>query len=528
MKRIYFKTGSWLFLAGLLLGLAPSCDYSYFELDQLPDYTYQPVVALPLVHSTLTISDMIPEDDDDLVEVGEDNLVSLVYSDHLVSATGGSFFQLMDNHFGASFAVSPAGKSTAQVVSRTFGFETGSNDQLDSIVFRDGTLWVEVSAAGPAADGYQAAVTLTVPGSYNQAGEPFSLTIQAGAAAQKSLAGYAFPFYSSGADQNRFDVTYEVVFSGSGNPANAPYTFQLNQVFQGMQLEKMVGILAPRIMNLGGMGVNIGLFDGDMDGEIFFADPRVRLHSLNSFGFDIEVQANDLLLRNDEEEIALTGFPSPWIIAGPAINQMGQSVYSEFILNKDNSNVVAGVDIQPHTLFSSFTAQSDPNQGKAFVLSQSQLDIQVELELPLNGTATGFSLKDTLELSRNDSINEVEWIELAVDVVNGMPVELNLQVEFADSLNQVHGILFEGVEDFQLIAPARVDAQGYVVAPERTSTRIMLSGEQALAFLNSERLFLSARLSTATQGGSNVRIYDDQTLEVRIGARIKGKVIVEF
>ncbi|MEE4177893.1 MAG: hypothetical protein V2I46_10320 [Bacteroides sp.] len=528
MKRNFLKTRSWLHIAGVLIGLLPSCDYSYFEMDQLPDYTYQPVFAVPLVHSTLTISDMIPEEDDDLIEVGEDNLISLVYSDHLVSGNGGMFLQIPNAQFSANFAASPPGKNAAQSITRSFSYNTGHDDQLDSIVFKGGMLMAGVSAEGLAADGYQALITLTIPESYNQDGQPFSMTIEAGSSTQESLAGYTFQFYSSGSEFNRFDVHYEVVFTGSGNPNNAPYTFQVSQDFLDMQIQKIVGILATRILNLGGLGVNIGLFDSDMEGEVEFVDPKVRLHALNSFGFDIEVQANDLLLRYDDNEFTLTGYPNPWTIWGPDLSQMGQQAYSELILDKDNSNVVEGVAYQPETLYSSFTAQLNPDQVTAFVLDQSQLDVQVELELPLNGTASGFSLKDTLELSRNDSISEVEWIELAVDVINGLPAELFLQVEFADSLNQVNAILFEGMIDYKLIESAQTDSQGNVIASERTYTKIMLSEAQTLAFLNSEHLILSARVSTANQGENTVRIYDDQTLEVSIGARVKGKVVVEF
>ena len=528
MKQIFFRVRFWLIFLLLFLGLMPSCDYSYFEMDQVPDYNYQPVYALPLVHSTLTISDMVPEDDDDLIEVGEDNLISLVYSDHLVSAEGGLLFQLPNISFPASFSADPSETKVIQTFTQTFSYDSGFEDQVDSIVFSGGILGVQISAPGLTADGYLASVTLTFPASYNEAGETFSMTLDAGSASQKSLEGYTFLYYSTGDEHNRFDVNYEVTFSGSGDPVNAPYTFQINQDFQGMKMGKIVGSFAPRTLNLGAMGVNIGIFDSDFEGELFFADPRVRLSAWNSFGLDLHAQTNELLLQSDEGEISITGYPIPWIISGPGLSQMGESVFTELILDKNNSNVNDGVDLYPHTLYSNVSVQLNPSGGKAFVLEESKLDVEVELELPLHGTATGFSLKDTLELSNNDSIKEIEWIELAVEIFNGLPVELSLQVEFADSLNQVQGVLFEGVEDFKLIGPAQVDGNGSVITPERTYTLIMLDEIQTQAFLNSKQLFLSARVSTANQGEDVVRIYDDQTLEVRIGARIKGNVNIEF
>lgn len=528
MKRIFSITGSWLFPLGLLLGFLNSCDYSYFDIDKPPDYIYSPVFVVPLVNSSLTISDLIPEEDQDLIGVGDDNLVSLFYRDHLLSASGGLFFVLPGMQRPANFSATPPGKNTTQTITRTFTFSTGNDDRLDSIVFKRGEWSVQVSAPGLVADGYQASVTGTIPGSYNQAGQPFTFVVNANATAQKSMEGYTIPFYSSGSAHNQFDVHYQVEFSGAGSPNNAPYTFSLAQNLSGMRLEKMFGFLAPRTLNLGGMGIDIGIFSNDSEGNISFEDPKVRIIALNSFGFNIDLVTNELYLENEDNLLNLTGFPNPWTINGPGLSQQGQEVITNFVLNRSNSNVHQGVEFYPEILYASFIAQLNPTQARGFVLDQSQLDITVEMELPLFGTANGFSLKDTIELSRNDSITEIEWVELVIDVVNGFPLDLFLQVEFTDSFYNVDMVLFEGVDDFNLIASGQVNAQGNVIAPERKNTRIILDEAQTLAFLNSQNMILSARMLTANQGGTPVKIYDNQKLDVRIGARIKGKVVIEF
>lgn len=506
----------------------PSCDYSYFEIDELPDYQYSPVFAFPLVNSSLSISDFVPDDDDDLIEVGDDQLISLVYSDRIISASGVQFYNLPNAQHPANFSASPPGKSTLQTITRTFSFETGHDDELDSIVFRQGNLSLQASAAELLADGYQATISITIPGSYNQAGEPFQMVVNANGIAQKSLVGYTIPFYSTGTQHNQFDMHYQVLFSGQGNPANAPYTFNISQQMGNMQLEKMFGVLATRILNLPGMGIDIGIFSSDFEGEIAFEDPKLRLVAANSFGFPINVTANELFFDNENQSVEINGFPSPWAIQWPGINQQGQQVLTTILLNNTNSNIYESVQIYPETIFSSFLAELNPSRNRGFVLENSRLDVSVELELPLYGIASGFSLKDTIEVSRNDSITEIEWIELVVDVVNGLPLDLFIQLGFADD-NYIVGMeLFEGVDDFNLVASAQVDGNGNVLSSERKNTRIFLNEQQTLAFLNSPNLILSARLNTANNGNTPVKIYDHQKLDVRIGARIKGKVVIEF
>jgi len=528
MKRRKICNRIWLFLAGLLIFWMPSCDYSYFEIDELPDYHYSPVFAIPLVNSSLTISDFVPDDNQDLIEVGDDQLISLVYSDHLVSASGAQFYHLPDAQYPANFYASPPGKNPLQTITRTFSLETGHDDELDSIGFRQGILSIQASAPGLSADGYQATITITIPGSYNQAGQPFSMEVNANGTAQKSLVGYTIPFYSAGTQHNQFDVHYHVMFSGQGNPANAPYTFNISQQMTTLQLEKMFGLLATRILNLGGMGIDIGIFSSDSEGEIVFEDPKLRLMASNSFGFPIGVTANDLYLENEDQSIEISGFPEIWTIQAPGMNQQGQQLFTSLLLNRANSNIYDGVEIYPETLYSSFLSELNPGRDRGFVLEDSRLDVNVELELPLYGVASGFSLQDTIEFSRNDSITEIEWIELVVDVVNGLPIDLFLQLSFADADLNVDMVLFEGVEDFNLVASAQVDGNGNVISPERKNTRIFLNEQQTVAFLNSPNLILSARMLTANNGQTPVKVYDHQALDVRIGARIKGKVVIEF
>ncbi|MBW6496906.1 MAG: hypothetical protein K0B09_00825 [Bacteroidales bacterium] len=528
MKPKKIRYGLGLLIAGLfVVGLA-SCDYSYFEIDELPDYQYSPVFAFPLVNSSLTISDFVPDDDEDLIEVGDDQLISLVYSDRLVSTTGALLYSLPNAQYPANFSASPPGKNTLQTFTRTFAFETGHADELDSLGFGQGVFSLQVSAPGLAADGYQATITLTIPGSYNQSGQPFSMEVNANGTAEKSMIGYTIPFYSSGTQHNQFDVHYQVEFSGQGNPANAPYTFNISQQWVGLQLEKMFGTLATRILNIGGMGIDIGIFSSDFEGEIVFEDPRLRLMAANSFGFPINVTASDLYLEHDDQSVEIIGFPSPWTIQAPGINQMGQPLVTSFVLNRANSNIFDGVEIYPETVYSSFLSELNPGQEKGFVLEDSRLDVLVELELPLYGIASGFSLKDTIEFSRNDSITEIEWIELVVDVVNGLPLDLFLQLGFADEDYTVQVELFEGVDDFNLVAAAQVDGSGNVISPERKNTKIYLNEQQSIAFLNSPNLILSARVLTANQAQTSVKVYDYQTLDVRIGARVKAKVLIEF
>lgn len=527
MKRTHKMAFRVFFLSVFMLVKLASCDFSYLEIKELPEINYQPVFAVPLVNSSLGVSDMIPEKEQGLVRTGSDKLLSLVYKNNLLSATGAMLYNLPSQMYPANFAASPPTQGTVPAITRTFSFSTGNNDRLDSLKFQTGQMQVFLSVPNLAANGYQAMVTITIPGSYNSQRQVFTMQVPANGNATANLEGFTIPFYSSGTTHNLFDVRYQVTFSGAGTPTNAPYTFNFNQTFAGLSLNKMVGVLAQRSLFLGGIDINLGLFSSSIAGNITLEDPKLRINAKNSFGTPLRITANNLRFSHSGNQVAVTGFPSPWSIPAPAINQMGQTITTSVVLNRQNSNVHEAVAIKPVNLHASFTSILNPGGTlKAFVAHDSQLDMEVEIELPLWGGVGGFTLQETIDLGRNDSITEVEWLELRLEFANHFPVDLNMQIEFADSNMVVKSKLWENVSDFNIVGAAQVDAQGNVTAPQRKVSTVMLNQQQVLAFLNSRNLIIKARLNTTNSGLTPVKIFSDQKLDVRIGARMKGKIII--
>lgn len=523
-KPIYLS-----FLAGFLIVFFFSCDYSYLEIEKLPDYHYGPVFAVPLVNASLGVADMVPDSKEGLIRTGNDKLLSLVYKNTLMSATGQMLFQLPNQMHPANFTASPIGQNPTAPVTRTFSFNTGNNDRLDSLNFLTGDFFVAISVPNLAANGYQAMVTLSIPGSYNSQGQAFTIQVPANGNARANLQGFTIPFYSTGTTHNLFDVRFVVTFSGAGTPTHAPYTFNINQNFGGMSLKKMFGIIAPRTLFVGGMDTDLGIFSSSIGGNISFEDPRVRFIAKNSFGIPMDITANNIRFSNATNQVIITGFPAPWNITAPAINQFGQQATTSLVLNRQNSNMHQATAILPSNFHTSFSANLSHGAGtKSFVADNSSLEIEVELELPLWGSAREFTLNETINIGKNDSITAVEWIELRIELVNNFPVEMNMQVEFADMNMVVQSKLFENAADMNLVGAAQVDAQGNVTAPHIKVTTVRLNQQQTLAMLNNENLMITARLNTSNSGHTPVKLFSDQKLDVKIGARIKGKKVIGF
>jgi hypothetical protein len=520
------------FLMAFLVAMAlvlPACDHSYLEIDELPDYNYGPVMAFPLVQSTLTIDDLIGDEHGDAIFYGDDNLVILVYQDEVFSAYAHQLFSIPDQEFQKSFTINPGGKSSLETFSETFMVNVSGNERLDSVAFKEGTLLFQASAPQLQNDGFGLDAVITFTDSYNQQGMPLSFTASLGSQVSVDLAGYTFVLYSEGEQHNLVDVEYTLNVTGSGNPQNAPYDISLNHFMVDMEFERMFGFIDQRQLPLGSGYVNMGVFGNFTDGDVIFQEPYVNIKAKNSFGIPIDLLVNALEAVGDNGNIPITGYPVPISLEAPSFSQIGETLATEFSLSAANSNISDVMAETPDEIFYDFVSVLNPEEiPNKFILDESRFSVKVEVELPLYGLMKGASLKDTLDLDLEDRSNDVEWVELNIDIMNGLPLDARLQVIFLDENDQFVMELFEGVEYESVVVSGEVDSQGVVTQPGHKNTKILLEGARVEQFFNATRIVLSAQLNTANQGEVPVKIFSDQELDLSIGARVKFNQVVSF
>ncbi len=527
-KNIYRLPGIWLLL--LLAGFfISSCDHSYLDMDEIPDYTYSPEFAVPMVKSSLSIEDIVPDEDIDLIEVDEDNFISLVYRKSAETLRGDELFTLPDQDSQVVFEVSSDGKSGQATFTETLDFSFGAGERLDSISMEAGNLLVTASAADLASDGYNAVIAVTIPHSYDESGNPLSFEFDLNNPGSASLDGYTFVFYSNADQHNLFDLEYQVTLTGNGTPDNAPYDLTINKSFFDLEFSSIFGDVSYTELALGEGEIPISIFRNWVDGTIEFVDPFVKIDALNSFGFPVSVNTYELYGQADEETLDLTGYPNPWEIQSPGMEQLGETVKTSLLLDSASSNIKELIALPPKEFFYNMDAGLNPD-GKqtGFVNNNSRLTVELEVWLPLHGSVENYRIEDTLDFSLGETIDELEWIEFNFGIVNGFPLDTYFQVFFLDENDIVLTQMFEESDERNIIQSAELDDNGMVISATEKNTKVFLDQDKLDDMIGSEKLMISARLQTTEEGEIPVKIFSDQYLDLSIGVKAKGKVVVEF
>ena len=148
--------------------------------------------------------------------------------------------------------------------------------------------------------------------------------------------------------------------------------------------------------------------------------------------------------------------------------------------------------------------------------------MDIHVELPFYGTADNFRIKDTVPFSYSD-LDHVEEFTLRMDLENGFPLETSLQLIFVDeSMNALDTLFIPG----EVVIPSGiVDAgTGRVLIPGKKIHDHVFQRSRIEKILSAKDIIVVAAASTFNNGNSNVKIYNDYQLKIKIGAIAKMKI----
>ncbi|MEL6393680.1 MAG: hypothetical protein AAFR97_13075, partial [Bacteroidota bacterium] len=155
---------------------------------------------------------------------------------------------------------------------------------------------------------------------------------------------------------------------------------------------------------------------------------------------------------------------------------------------------------------------------RGFITDSSFYRVQVEVELPLDGSAANFEVRDTFEIDFSQ-FDEAEEVEFKLVSDNELPLGVRISGEFQDEAGNFVANFIP--EEERLIAPAEVGTDGRPTGPFQQITFVAYDSETLPSILSAKQLVLTAFFDTTNGIGQSVRIEQDQDLRVRLGARVK-------
>jgi hypothetical protein len=523
---------------------------------------YSPLVAAPLVNTTLTVSNLLVKDTKSgTVQADSTNFLSLVYRGRLFSLTANSIVKIPNQGFTYStpaltaadttiFNSLPAGSSyPLPMFTDTLAFNTGNTAAVDSVVFEPGTMF-SVSIISQFAQNEM--VTITIPHAKKN-GVPLSQTfnvIYTGGlpvivVGNLDVSGYTFDMTEGGTTSNKFSMEFSVTLNKSTNipmqiTDNASIPIGLNNVF----FQKLFGFIEQPFLSPSLDTIPITIFNNTTPGGGTFTlvNPQVRFILTNSYGVPISATFNTLMGHNPPSSnypITVTDPKlNPWKMPYPLISQVGQSVKDSVNISNANTHNTLGAAIghTPKYFIYSVNAQANPN-GKPiapntnFVLDTSRFIVDFQITLPLWGTASNILLMDTVPFTLSQSnLNAIDSMDIKINATNGFPVDMGFQAYLTDSISptQRYNILDSIVSPYQIIVPsASVDTStGKVYMPTNKITDNVFNKARINKIQKVKKLILKGSFITFNNGKANVKMYSTYYMSIKIGilAKLQTKI----
>jgi hypothetical protein len=539
MKIIATKTLKVLIVMAITLSLLQSCIKDNFDLHKLSKTEWDPNISVPLVYSSLSIQDLLLKNNSTTIVIDDSNFCTLVYKSSLVSVRADSLLQLPNQPFPAySGSLTPAQvvalnslHTVTASYSQTVNFNTGAHNPLiDSIIFNNANFNISLNSDFT----FSGQLVISIP-TAKKNGVPFSQTLPftySGttpviANGNYNLAGYKVDMTLGGTTSNQFVVNYTLTLNGAGaaTPAN---TITLNGNMGNLHFDKIfgdIGKLALFPKNQDTIAITI-FKNSTGSGTFTIANPSVKVTILNSYG--VPIQANIPTLEGytpPATNYPVTGVPSPVPVLSPNFTQIGKVLADSFTLDKSNSNIFTVVNNDPKFLITNANATTNPAGPTHFnfVIDSSRCKVNIEADLPLYGTASNFCLIDTVKFAISQQVNtsNVQWALFRIYTSNGFPIDVNLQIYFADSL--YHKLDSLVIPNQLILQSGVINSAGMVISPTQHTYDATLTQQRFSNLKNTKYLLMKSVESTTGGGSKNVKIYSTYRLDVKLGLQVQLK-----
>jgi len=495
----------WWLLLPMVAIILPSCN-QLDSIASIEDVEVQADYALPLINSTTSIRDLLDASDTEatLINTTSDGTLAFNYeaAGPVVEAE-----QLFADIPDFPFAV-PNEQATVAV-------EIFPGVQLATLKLKSGTMNFQIFSSVPDDVNIQIIFSNLI-----KDGQSFTFTeqlINQGQAPQEfQLAPVDITGYSLHLEDGEMTVEYIATKISDGSPVTLDAVAGWGR---NWEYDFAVGDFAAEQFGMEEDTLTIDLFDLGFEGELSLADPQLSLDFENSFGMGIRTRITQLTMINAMgESVSLSGqfAEEGFLLDAPSFNEIGKTKSSTLTLNKDNSNIVEMLAIQPQKIIYRLSGEiiPDNNSTIAFIQPQSKITTSIRATVPAHGTFKMQTEQETaVDFGQPDQLKSASF---KLITTNGMPFGAQVQFYFLDENNTVLDSLFNNQE--MILTAAAVDADGFPVTPTPLTTEIEVPTNRLAAMNLSKKMLMKISLATTDDGQTPAKITPDQTLGVKLGA----------
>jgi hypothetical protein len=271
-------------------------------------------------------------------------------------------------------------------------------------------------------------------------------------------------------------------------------------------------------------------------GVIGLTNPSIKMNISNTFGFPVELGFDKFLFQNKAGGpiVNMNHTPSSMPIAYPKFSEKGIPVKTTIAINTSNTT---NLDQLISSVSKYLIVQSSATTNKVgktgelnYILGNSQLTVDTEIDVPMEGYATGFERQDTIDVDGTfDVDNSIQSVIIRLVLNNGFPLEINGSMYFVDAYGNTlknNGALIDLLKlNPTILASGKVDTDGNVTASTTTINDIVISSEILPLLKTAKKLIFKTSIGTAN-GAANksVKLRDDYTIGFKLGVNIQAGI----
>ncbi|MDD4148876.1 MAG: hypothetical protein PHE33_02495 [Bacteroidales bacterium] len=535
----------YLLIALILMVSVFSCVKDNFNFDKWDkEINYEASFAAPVAWGDLSFTDALQMyDSTGLLIDNDDGYVSLQYLARVSSNKVNDIIFINDQNISGTVespdisfvGFDSPGDTVSYIYTDYLTFSMfNAEAEIDSLIFKTGIMDIATNSTFF----HSARLYVKFP-SVTKNGVPFStsFTYTPGGGNVVSLnndfTGYNVDMTQTPANFNEIPVEIRLTLFWSGEvPNSGTVSFDVNM--KTMQYKIMHGYFGENTLFFESDTIDISLFkseEWDIESYLFM-DPKFKIYYWNSYGvpsqfyFDHLVAHSDLQgdmnILDDANNLPI-GPANPYDVNYAIV--VGQRMLDSLKINRTNSNIDDVVNARPKWI--QFKARATTNPAGLdhhnFVIDDSQIEVEVIMELPMWGYLYNWHSRDTAKVDLTDlqsDYNPLKRLMVRIDIQNGFPIEAFGQVYFTDENYVVLDSLFYTYEE-RLLSAAQVDADGRVLDFSRKVTKIEYVDARLKKLETCKYAIYTGQVNTTNaSAGTVMKIYRDYRIKFDIGFEV--------
>lgn len=458
--------------------------------------------AVPLIDTDKNFGDIISNfDPKALVQIGADGSILLRYKGEYIARTSLDIFSNFQN---ASFPL------TDTVMAIPFKLPNGVN--INYAILKTGRLqWLFAPQTEPLN------VVFTIP-QLTKNGVAFERRFTLGSTLYTDVVDLTG--YRLAPAQNSIYIIHDARKVSNGERVNLKT--QAGVIIQNFQAAFAEGFFGQSVFDVERDTIKIDFFDQWKGGAVKFGNPRLIATLDNSFGVPVRaVMTVGEIMTIDGRILKLESPLARGVdIAYPTINQIGQSKRTVVTFDSSNSNLPLILSQNPTSIDYKIDGLMNADTSRrviGFLTDSSKFTLQVELEVPMEGSARSFEVNDTFPVNLSTA-KDITKAEFKILTDNGMPIEVEIQGYFATENGQIIDSLY--AKKAEILRGAPVGTNGLPTGVSSAETLVTVEAAKLARIRDTaKKLIIRYSFSTTNKGSIPVKLMAKQGVRIRIGVK---------